>query len=322
MSTNNLPVLAVDLGGTKILGTLVDNEKITYSYLTPTMASGGPETVIRRICDVIDHILSQNGRSLSQIHSISIAAAGGIDTKKGIVTLSPSLPGWHNIPLVDIVRKNFDTKVYIIHDANASALGELCYGAGKGARNMVYMTVSTGVGGGIIIDGKEYEGASGAAGEIGHMTIDVAGPKCNCGNTGCLEMLASGTAMAREAIRRINAGEKTSLTSMVSGETDAISAREIGAAASQGDALAGSVIKQAATYLGIGMVNLVNIFNPEMIVVGGGVSNLGEMLLSPARELVKQRAFPISAGAVQIIRAQLGEDSGVIGAAVKAKQKN
>jgi len=238
----------------------------------------------------------------------------------GVVTQSPNLPGWRNTPLADIIRKNFAAKVYIIHDANASALGELYFGAGKGARNMVYMTVSTGVGGGIIIDGKEYEGASGAAGEVGHMTIDVNGPKCNCGNTGCLEMLASGTAMAREAIRRLNAGEESSLTKMVRGKIDAISALEIGTAAAQGDQLAIGVIKQAATCLGIGMVNLVNIFNPEMIVVGGGVSNLGEMLLGPARELVKQRAFPISSGAVKIVRAQLGEDSGVIGAAVKAKQ--
>jgi len=187
---------------------------------------------------------------------------------------------------------------------------------------MIYLTVSTGIGGGIIIDNKEYHGASGAAGEIGHMTIDVNGPECNCGNTGCLEVLASGTAMAREAVKRLKAGEKSSLTGMVNGKIEAITAREIGAAAAQGDPLAMAVLNRCATYLGIGLVNLVNIFNPEMIVIGGGVSNLGEMLLGPARKIVNARAFPISAAAVKIVRAALGEDSGVFGAAVAAKQQD
>jgi len=320
MTGNDLPVLAIDLGGTKILAALINGSTIAYRDYSPTLAAEGPQAVIKRIFAAIDRVLHQAGRDLAQIHGISIAAAGAIDTANGVVTLSPSLPGWRNIPLVNLVRKKYPVRVDIIHDGNAAALAEHRFGAGKGTRNMIYMTVSTGIGGGIIIDNREYHGASGAAGEIGHMTIDVNGPKCNCGNTGCLEVLASGTAMAREAVRRLKAGEKSSLTGMVNGKIEAITAREIGAAAVQGDPLAMAVLDRIATYLGIGLVNLVNIFNPEMIVIGGGVANLGEMLLGPARKIVNERAFPISAGAVKIVRAQIGQDSGVIGAAVAAKE--
>jgi glucokinase len=322
MIESQFPVLSIDLGGTKILAAVVTGGRVTYKTYTPTLAAEGPQAVVRRINHAISETLEQTGRTLSQISGIAIAAAGAIDTAHGIVTLSPTMPGFRNIPLVDMVRREFNTKVNIIHDANASALGEHEYGAGKGTRDMIFMTVSTGIGGGIIIGNREYHGTSGAAGEIGHMTIDINGPKCNCGNTGCLEMLASGTAIARETVKRIQSGQKSSLVSMVNGKLEAITAREVGIAAGQGDLLAQEVLDLTATYLGIGLVNLVNIFNPEMIVIGGGVSNLGEQLFGPARKVVSERAFPISAAAVKIVRAELGEDSGVIGAAVAAKQRD
>jgi glucokinase len=153
------------------------------------------------------------------------------------------------------------------------------------------------------------------------MTIDVNGPKCNCGNTGCLEMLASGTALAREAVRRIQQGEKSLLTGMVNGKIENITAREVGEAAEKGDAVASASINQIAGYLGIGLVNLVNIFNPEVIVIGGGVAKLGERLLEPARKIVQERAFPLQASAVKIVPARLGDDSGIIGAAVFARKQ-
>lgn len=319
MSTNELPVLAVDLGGTKILAALVAGSNIIYRVHSPTPSKQGPEAVIHRIDAAISRVLQETGIDLAGLHSISIAAAGAINTAEGVVTLSPTMTGWRNIPLVEKIHEKYPAKIYIIHDANASALGEHGYGAGRGTRNMIFMTVSTGVGGGIIINGKEYHGADGAAGEIGHMTIDINGPKCTCGNTGCLEVLASGTAMAREAIKRIRDGEESSLTGMVNGKIEKITARDIGTAAEQGDRLSNEVIDHIAGYLGVGLVNLVNIFNPEAIVIGGGVSNFGERLLSPVRRVVRERAFPISAKTARIVRAELGEDSGVIGAAVFAK---
>lgn len=321
MVGKRLPVLAIDLGGTKILAALIVDGKITFKDYSPTHAVEGLHMVIKHIFEAIDRILGQTSRDLSQMHSISIAAAGAIDTKNGIVTLSPNLPGWYNVPLAKMVGEKYPIKTYLIHDAAAAALGEHRYGAGKGVRNLVFLTISTGIGGGIIINNKLYEGAAGAAGEIGHMTIDIHGPKCPCGNTGCLEMLASGIAMAREAVRLIKAGEKSSLVEMVKGKLDTITAREIAIAVEQGDSLAIAAVNWAATNLGVGLVNLVNIFNPEMIIIGGGVSNFGERLLEPARKIVKERAFPLPAQMVKIVRAKLGEDAGIIGAAVYARQQ-
>ena len=186
---------------------------------------------------------------------------------------------------------------------------------------MLFITVSTGIGGGIIIDGKLYFGASGGAGEVGHMTIDVNGPKCACGNVGCWETLASGTAVAREAINRIHRGEKSLLTEMVKGKIETITAEKVSEAAQQGDALAQEVIARAMTYLGIGMVNLVNIFNPEMIVVGGGLSKMGNLLFDPVRQVVKDRAFPLLAQAVRVVPAKLGDDAGILGAAIFASEE-
>lgn len=312
-------VLALDLGGTKILAALISDkgEMLAREY-TPTMASGGPESVINRLFSAIDHLLSLKNMNPSQLSAISIAAAGPIDMEKGVVTASPNLPGWHNIPLRSIIAGKHKVNVFLINDASAAALGEHRFGAGKGANNLIFVTVSTGIGGGIIINGQLYVGASGGAGEIGHMTIDVNGPRCSCGNIGCLEMLASGTAIAREAIRRIRDGEKSSLVDLVGGRIDNITAEKVSLAAKAGDSLALAVIAKAAAYLGAGMVNLVNIFNPEIIVVGGGVAKMGDLLLEPARQVVRERAFRLLSQAVRIVPAQLGDDAGVFGAAAFA----
>jgi len=313
------PVLAVDLGGTKILAALITNNHVSFRDFSLTYADKGHRIVIKHICEAIDRVMSQAGLEVNQLHSISVAAAGAIDAKNGVITLSPNLPGWRNIPLAETLREEYPTRVFLVHDANASALAEHRYGAGRGTENMIYLTVSTGIGGGIIIDNKIYEGTSGAAGEIGHMTIDTNGPKCSCGNIGCLEMLASGKALAREAIQRIQHGEKSLLTNIVNGKIENITAHDVSGAAGKGDAVAIASINRIAGYLGIGLVNLVNIFNPEMIVIGGGVAKLGELLLAPARKVVEERAFPLQASAVKIVPAQLGDDSGIIGAAVFAR---
>ena len=319
-----LPVLAIDLGGTKIRTAVISNEgQIIAKDYCLTLADEGREAVTGRILFAIDHLLSLRNIDLSQLHSISIAAAGAINLDKGVITSSPNIPGWYNVPLREIVKSKYGVDTFLINDANAAALGEHEFGVGRGVNNLILLTVGTGIGGGIIIDGKLYSGPSGSAGEIGHMTIDVNGPRCNCGNTGCLETLASGTAVAREAIKRIKQGERSSLTEIVGGEIENITGEKVSVAAQGGDSLALEVISQAATYLGIGMVNLVNIFNPEMIIVGGGVAKMGDLLLNPARQVVRERAFKLSAEAVRIVPTQLGDDSGLLGAAVFAfQQKN
>jgi len=238
-----LPVLAIDLGGTKIRTAIISNKgQIIAKEDCPTLADEGVESVTGRILASIARLLSLRNLDPFQLHSISIAAAGAIDFEQGLITSSPNLPGWHNVPLRDIVSSKYKVNTLLINDASAAVLGEHRFGAGRGVSNLILLTVGTGIGGGIIIDGKLYCGTSGSAGEIGHMTIDVSGTRCNCGNTGCLETLASGSAMAREAIRRIKQGERSSLTEIVEGEIENITAEKVSVAAQGGDSLALEVI--------------------------------------------------------------------------------
>ena len=314
-----LPVLAIDIGGTKIIIALISDkgDMIAREYC-PTLADEGLQPVIDRMLASVDHLLGLRNIDSSQVHSLSLASAGIIDMEKGIVTLSPNLPGWRDIPLRKIVEERVGIKTFLLNDANAAALAEHRLGAGKGTSNLMFVTVSTGIGGGIIIDDRLYFGASGGAGEIGHTTIDVNGPECVCGNVGCLEVLASGTALAGEAIRRIGDGEKSALIEMVAGKIENITAEEVALAAQGGDSLSLEVIARTAVYLGVGMVNLVHLFNPEIIVIGGGVSKMGDLLLEPVRQVVRERAFPLLAQAVRIVPARLGDDAGVFGAAIFA----
>lgn len=318
-----LPVLAADIGGTKILAALVTRDgQVLAKERRPTMADKGPQTAISQLFSALDSLLSLRKMVPAQLHSLSIACAGGIDTARGVVTTSPNLPGWIDIPLRDVVKDRYRVKTFLLNDSSAAALGEHRFGIGRGTQNFVLLAVGTGIGGGIIINGKLYSGTVGSAGELGHMTIDVNGPVCNCGNTGCLEELASGRVMAREAKRRINQGEKSALVAMMAAKIEDITAEKIGVAARHGDKLASEVITDAATYLGVGMVNLVNIFNPEIIAIAGGVANLGDLLLEPARRIVRERAFPVAARAVKIVTAQLGDEAGVLGAAAFAFEQN
>ena len=316
------PVLTVDLGGTKIASAVIDaGSEVLASDHRLTRADEGVEAVIGRIFEVVESLLKESNPGPSRPDSISIAAAGAIDSVKGIVTLSPNLPGWCNIPLRDQVAERFGMDTFLVNDASAAALAEHRLGAGRGMDNLIYITVSTGIGGGIVMGGQLYLGSSGAAGEIGHMVIDSGGPECYCGLSGCLEVLASGTAIARQAKKRLRDGQNSTLTNLVAGNIDAITAREVSQAAQGGDRLAAEVVAQAAKYLGIGMAGVVNIFNPDIIVFGGGVSKMGDFLLDPVRRLVREKAFSISAQAVKIVTAELGDDVGLLGAAIFAREQ-
>jgi len=311
----NKLILGVDVGGSKIAAALSTTKgKILARGYNPTLARAGPNTVINNILVTIEEAISQGKVEAEQLSGIGIGAAGIIDSENGKVISSPNLPGWQGMPLRDIVQQHFGVSTYLGNDANLAALGEWTFGLKKKVANLIYVTVSTGIGGGIITNGKLYTGASGAAGEIGHMTIDVNGPRCNCGNIGCWEILASGTALAREAVRRIAQGEQTSLVKLVDGDMSRIDAKTIFEAAQQGDKLAQELVSHLGFYLGVGLVNLANIFNPELILIGGGVAKMGDLLLRPAIRVVKERAFRTSADAVKIKPALLGDDSGLLGA--------
>lgn len=315
------PVLGIDLGGTKIAGAIVSAglEVIARDY-TQTRAEEGPQPVIERIAAVISRLVDAAGMRPGELGSIGIAAAGVVDISRGLVVTSPNLPGWTDVPLAEIFGERFGTGVFVVNDANAAALGEHRLGAGRGTRNMVYLSLGTGIGGGIIAGGCLYQGRDGCAAELGHMTVDVGGPVCNCGRDGCLEALASGSAIAREARQRLDNGEASGLPEMAGGDTGAVTAELVTRAAREGDRLALEVMERAAFFLGVGLVNLIHIFNPEMIVVGGGLSRAGDLLLGPARRVVAERAFPSCGRGLSIVPARLGDDAGVLGAAVCAAE--
>ena len=314
-------VLGIDLGGTKILTAVIDAGGVLSRGYSVTPAEEGPEAVVKSILESADRALNQAGVTAADLYAVGVGAAGLSNPETGILFTSPHLPGWHNVPLGDMVEKGLRKKVFLINDANAAAVGELHYGAGRGARNFIYITVSTGIGSGIIIDGEIYMGAAGMAGELGHMVIDDEGPACDCGNRGCWEALASGTALVREARRRIAGGKATSILGYVGGAPEKINAEAVHMAAQAGDKLANELITRAAYYLGVGLANVVNIFNPEVIVIGGGLANMGDRLLGPALAEAARRALPPSYRLVRFARAGLGSDSGVIGAAAFALEK-
>lgn len=315
-------ILGIDLGGTKILTAVVNTQGEMLSRdhsITP--AREGQQAVVRSIFESVGRVLDQAHIATADLVAIGLGAPGLSNPETGILFTSPNLPGWKDVPLRDIIEKELGKKVFLINDANAAAVGELYFGAGRGARNFIYITVSTGIGGGIIIDGKIYTGSVGMAGELGHMVIDDEGPLCNCGNRGCWETLASGTALAREARHKIKDGVTSSILQLAGGDLEKINAEAIHKAARTGDNLATELIAKTAYYLGVGLANLINIFNPEVIVIGGGVSNIGDMLLEPAFEEAGRRAFKPSYQAVRFARAELGRNSGVLGAAAYALEK-
>lgn len=285
-------IIGVDLGGTKIAAALVSPDgKIITDVNIPTEAQKGKNQVIGNVKKAIKNLI--HGQK-EKVTCIGIGVPGPILYDQGIVIEPPNLPGWKKVNLKKSMEKEFHVPVSLDNDANCAALAELHFGAGKKARHFIYITVSTGIGGGIIIDRKIYRGAIGAAGEFGHMIIDSKGFACGCGNIGCFEALASGSSIKKRS------------------GMDAIS---VELAARQGDDNARQVIEETAHYLAIGIANLVNIFNPELVIVGGGVSKMRELLFAPVRKQFKKYALTLPARSVKIVHAKLGTEAGVLGAA-------
>jgi len=321
MARSKPPVVAVDIGGTKIIAAVFNGEGAMLSRIyCLTLGSEGPNRVIKRLAGAIDQAIVKAGLVRGQIGGIGVAAAGIIDINRGLVSTAPNLPRWHNIRLRDILADSLGKPVFMLNDANAAALEEHKMGAGRGLDNLIYITVSTGIGGGMIINGELYNGTDGCAAEIGHMIIKIDGPICKCGKRGCLESMASGTAIADRAQARLRRGEKSIMTGMAGNKIGSVTAEVVAAAARKKDALALSVVEESAGYLGIGLANLVNLMNPQMIIIGGGVSRMGEMLMRPARRSMKLHAFSLPARTVRLVRPLLGVDAELTGAAIYARQ--
>jgi len=322
MARSKLPVVAVDIGGTKIIAAVFNGDGAMLSRIyCLTLASKGPASVINRLIEAIDLAIEKAGLERRQIGGIGMAVAAIIDINRGLVAEAPNLPRWRNVPLPSLIAGEFNLPVFLLNDASAAALGEHRYGAGRGLDNLIYITVSTGIGGGIVIGGELYNGTDGCAAEIGHMVIQIGGPVCSCGRRGCFEALASGTAIGRMARERLALGKASIMCALAGNVIEGVTSKTVAKAARKGDLLALDVIHTAADYLGIGLANLVNIINPQMIIVGGGVSSMGAMLLGPARKSMKAHAFKLPANTVRIVRPALGMNAGLAGAAEYARQE-
>jgi glucokinase len=319
-------VIGIDLGGTQTRTAVMQGSKLLSRISLLNGANPTPERVIPRMFQSVEQALKAAGVGLQQIASIGIASPGPLDNQTGVICSPANLPEWDNVPLRALFTDHFEKQTYLENDANAAALGESLFGAGRGSNEMVYITVSTGIGAGVISNSKIIEGIHGTAGELGHITIDINGELCNCGNIGCLETIASGTAIARQANRAIAAGrgeellayarqqQEESDTTTNSDESMLVSASIVAQAAQAGIPLAKEIIAHAAYGLGVGLVNIIHIFNPEVIILGGGVTQTGELLLAPARQVVQKRAMPLPRDSVRIVQAELGSDVGLVGA--------
>ena len=308
--------VGVDIGGTNVKIALVDFDgKIIYSNTVPTRAEMGYEAGVNNIKQAIKELMSETGADAKTIEAIGFGLPGQIDYKEGIVKNLPNIPGWVNIPLAKIIEDEFSIPTRLDNDVRCAALGELNFGAGKGCENLICITVGTGIGSGIVLNGKLVRGASNAAGEIGHIKMDMTGgPLCGCGDYGCFEAYASGPAIVTMAKEYISGGKSAKYKEMA---TDGIITPYIVAqAALQGDAVSIQIFKQMGKIIGTGLSSVINLLNPEKIIIGGGVADAGEILLDPIRKTILDRAMPIQANAVQIVPAQLANTAGVIGASL------
>lgn len=306
--------VGVDLGGTKIATGIVDQDgKLLDQLVCDTDAKEGSDAVLERMAQSVKTLLERQNAKPEDVLGIGVCSPGPLERETGLVLFAPNL-GWKNVYLGPILQEKTGITTYVENDANAAALAEKWFGAGRGVENMVYITVSTGVGSGIIINDRLYAGTHGTAGEVGHIVIEGDGPLCGCGQRGCLESLASGTAIARMAKEALQAGAESVIRDLVEGDLDAISAKVVGEAAKQGDKVAQEVLDKAFYYLSLGVVNVLNLFDPEVVVIGGGVSKLGDMLFTPVIEQVRKKAVAGPREKTRIVPAALGVDAGMLGA--------
>ena len=314
-------VVGIDIGGTKLATVVADSTgHILSKVRKPTLAERGPEYALQLLFAMVRETVELAGLEQSAISAIGVSCGGPLDTKTGVVYSPPNLPGWDALPLKAKLESEFRVPVTIENDANASALAEYRFGGGRGYNALLYMTMSTGIGGGIVIDGQIYHGANDTAGEIGHQILLPHGPPCGCGKRGCLEALCSGPAIARRAqaaIRKqLETGETatTELLKLAEGRIETVKSEHVLAAARTGDTLALQLVDETAYYMGWGIANLVNILNPDIILLGTIAIAAGDLLLNPIRKTVAKFAMTRPAEAVKIEPAQLGEALGDLAA--------
>jgi glucokinase len=308
--------LGLDVGGTKLAAGVVDADGRVHSFvLEPTGSEEGPPAVLERLFLLGTRAVAESGVPWERIDRVGIGCGGPLDAERGVVLGPPHLPGWVDIPLTALAEERYSRPAVLENDATAAAAAEHRYGAGAGTRNMIYLTISTGVGGGIVLEGRLYRGSVGNGGELGHVTVDWDGRLCRgCGRRGCLEAFVSGTSIAERAREALAAATVPSVLAALEAPT----AADVAAAALGGDAVAGEVWDETTAALGCGVTSIVNLFEPEIVVLGGGVSRSGAQLLDPVRETVRTTAMAPAGRAATVVLSALGDQAGVVGAAAIA----
>jgi glucokinase len=307
----------VDIGGTNVVVGLVPEEGGPPRALRTraTASLGDPDAVVAELANMIrDAIREGREGPTDEVLGVGIGSPGPLDLAGGAVLDAFNL-GWKDFPIRDRLADAVGLKAILDNDANCATWGEYWLGAGRNVKNLVGVTLGTGIGGGVVLDGRLIHGASASAGELGHMTIDFHGRRCKCGNYGCLEAYASGPNIAARAREGLEAGAESALTALVGGNLERLTAATVYEAILKGDAYAGEVMLETAKILGAGLANIVNLFNPDMIVIVGGVTRAGDYLFTPLRSEVRRRAFRSAEQACQIVPGALPETAGVIGAA-------
>ena len=320
-------IVGVDLGGTNIVVGLVPVEggDVLALRSLPTEANRGAKFVVDRITDMIERSIAETLESSGDgtrdhVAGVGVGSPGPLNRATGVVINTPNL-GWRNFPLRDLISNAVGLPATLDNDANCATYGEWWLGAGRGVESLVGLTLGTGIGGGIVLEGRIFHGVSDVAGEIGHTTIEANGRRCKCGNYGCLEAYASGPAIALRAVEGIEAGAETQLTDMVDGRLDEITAATVYEATVAGDIYADEVMKDTAKFLGAGVANIINLLNPGKIVIAGGVTRAGEHLFGPLRAEVRRRAFKSAQEHCEIVSAELPGTAGLVGAAAVFKNE-
>ncbi|KRV50417.1 ROK family protein [Wenjunlia vitaminophila] len=315
-------VLGLDIGGTKLAAGVVGRNGQVHSFLvTPTLVRQGVSAVLDRLFALGRRAIEESGVAPERIGAVGIGCGGPLDCSAGVLLGPPHLPGWWEVPVVRLAEREYGLPTVLENDATAAAAGEHRFGAGRGTRHMIYLTISTGVGGGVVIDGRVYRGAAGNGGELGHVTVERDGRPCrSCGRRGCLEAYASGTSIAERAqeavAEALAAGRATALA-----RYSPLTARDVAREAAAGDGVAGEVWAATTDALACGVTSLVNLFEPELVVLGGGVTRAGERLLAPVRRTVREQAMGPAAAAASVVAAHTGDHVGVVGAAAVAFER-
>ncbi len=310
--------IGIDVGGTKIAAGLVNGEgRILSRFVTHAHSEKEPEFVIDAIELAYRSVLAESGAAAGEIEAVGVGFPGNTNGPAGLVLVCSNLPAWNHVPLRDILVERLGVPVLLDNDTNLGAVGEHRYGAGRGVRHMTYVTFSTGYGIGIIINNGLYVGHTGTAGELGHVVIDIGGPPCTCGKRGCVMAYASGIGIARMAREKVEVGAETRLRERMPPGGQRIPCEVVAEVAMLGDAVAREIITTAGYYGGVGLSMIVEILNPELIVMGGGVTRIGPLLLEPAMAAMREHTQPELWDSVRVVPWQLGDDLGIIGAAAQ-----